>query len=101
MSTHVMIEYKTKPGRADELISRLGRVLPDALKHEGCGGVWVRMNQDDPTNVISLSQWTTRGHYEMYLAWRTERGDRESFEEMLTEPMAVRYFDEIDFAQRQ
>jgi quinol monooxygenase YgiN len=98
MSTHVLIENRTKPGRADELISRLGRVLPDALKHEGCDGVWVRRNRDDPTNVISLSQWTTRSHYERYLAWRTKSGVRESLEEMLTEPMAIRYFDEIGFA---
>jgi quinol monooxygenase YgiN len=99
LSVRVVIEYRTKPGRAEELTSRLGGVLPDVLKQEGCEGVWILRNQDDPTNVVTLSQWATRGHYERYLAWRTQRGDRRSFEEMLTGPMVIRYYDEVGVAR--
>ena len=100
MSTHVIIEYGTKPGRGDELVSRLGSVLSDVLKQEGCEGARILRNQDDPANVITQSQWATRGHYERYLAWRTQRGDRGSFEEMLTGPMVIRYYDEVGLARR-
>ena len=39
MSVHVMTEFKAKSERADDLISLLGRALPDSLKHDGCEGV--------------------------------------------------------------
>jgi quinol monooxygenase YgiN len=100
LSVHVIIEYRTKPGRAEELTTRLGGVLPDVLRQEGCEGVRILRNQGDPTNVITLSQWATRGHYERYLAWRTQRGDRVSFEEILDGPMAIRYYDEVGVARR-
>lgn len=36
MSTHVVTEFKTKPGRAEELVQILSHALPDSLAHDGC-----------------------------------------------------------------
>jgi quinol monooxygenase YgiN len=97
VSAHVITEFHAKAERADELVELLGQVLPDSLSHDGCEAISVQRNQDDRANVISLTQWATRGHYENYLAWRTETGSTATFDEMLTEPMSVRYFDEVRF----
>jgi hypothetical protein len=37
-------------------------------------------------------------HYDDYLAWRTENGYTARFDEMLSKPMLIRYFDEIPIA---
>ena len=50
--------------------------------------------------MVSFTQWATRRHYEEYLAWRTEAGLTDEIGEMLTEPMSIRYFDEIITATR-
>lgn len=97
MSVHVVTEFKAQPDQVDDLLALLGQVLPDSLTHDGCEGISIRRNQDDTSDVISLTQWATRGHYEAYLAWRTETGHTDTFHQMLTEPMSIRYYDEVDF----
>jgi hypothetical protein len=55
----------------------------------------MRSHQDDPTVLIGDTRWATRLDYDNYLAWRTESGYTAQFEEILAEPMTIRYFDEI------
>jgi len=95
MSVRVATELRTKPRPTDELVTVLSRVLPDSLRHEGCEAISLTKDQDDPTRIVSFTQWATRRHYEEYLAWRTEAGMTDEVGEMLTEPMSIRYFDEI------
>src|ERR1700690_1469182 len=95
MSTHVVTEFKTKPGRAEALVTILSEALPDSLAHQGCEAISLRRNQDDSTNIVSLTQWDSRRHYDEYLAWRTEAGLTDEIDDMLIEPMSIRYFDEL------
>jgi quinol monooxygenase YgiN len=95
MSVHVATEFKTKSHYADSLIAALAEALPDSLSHDGCEAISLRRDQDDPNHVVSFTQWTTRKHYEDYLAWRTEQGMTDDVGEMLTEPMTITYFDEV------
>jgi len=95
MSVHVATEFKTRNHYADGLIAALAEALPDSLSHDGCEAISLRRDQDDPNHVVSFTQWTTRKHYEDYLAWRTEQGMTDDVGEMLTEPMAITYFDEV------
>jgi len=54
ISTHVVTEFKTKPGRAEELVQILSHAQPDSLANDGCEGIALRRNQDDPTNIVGL-----------------------------------------------
>lgn len=45
---------------ADEHVDLLGRVLPDNLSHDGCEAISVERNQDDRSNVVSLTRWPVR-----------------------------------------
>jgi quinol monooxygenase YgiN len=55
MSTHVVTEFKTKPGRAEELVQILSHALPDSLAHHGCEGIALRRNQDDANSADCIS----------------------------------------------
>ena len=95
MSTYVATEFKTQPGRAEELVAALSQALPASLIHDGCQAISLRRNQDDPANIVSFTQWESRRHYDEYLDWRTEAGLTDELGAMLTEPMSIKYFDEI------
>jgi quinol monooxygenase YgiN len=95
MSTHVVNEFHAKPGRGDEVLALLLRLSPESRGRPGCEAISIRRNQDDPDNVIGDTRWATRQHS---LAWRTQNGYTARFDQMLSEPMLIRYFHEIPFA---
>jgi len=68
---------------------------PISRTRPGCEAISVRRNQDDPTNIIGDIRWATRRDYNEHLAWRTDSGYTVQFEEMLAQPMSIRYFDEV------
>lgn len=93
MTIYATNTFLTQPGRADELISTLRAVLPETLRHGGCEAITLLHDQDEPNSIVSLTQWSTREHYESYLAWRDGTGDTAMFREMLVRPMEVHYYD--------
>ena len=95
MSVNIITQFKTKPGRADELIALIRKVLPESLQQPGCEEVAIRQNQDEPDDVISAQKWTSRHHYESYMAWRTKNGVTAQFNDLLAGDMQVRYFNDI------
>ena len=46
-------------------------------------------NQDDLDNLIGDTRWTTRRHYDDYLAWRTVNGFTAAFDDLLERPMLI------------
>ncbi|MFC8826228.1 putative quinol monooxygenase [Streptomyces sp. NPDC057137] len=95
MSVQATNTFHTKPGRAAELIATLRQVLPDTLTHGGCEEIRLWRDQDHEDKVVSVTRWTTRGHYEEYLDWRGRQGDTAMFREMLIKDMEISYYDEV------
>jgi quinol monooxygenase YgiN len=95
MSTHVVTEFHARPGRGDDVEKLLLEILGESLEHQGCEVIRIVRDQDDADHVAGFTQWTERRDYENYLAWRTGRGFTGTFEAMLTEPLAIRYYDEV------
>jgi quinol monooxygenase YgiN len=95
MSTHVVNELHALPDHADDVLNLLIDLSPVSRTRPGCEAISVRRSQDDPTVLIGDTRWASREDYDNYLAWRTESGCTAQFEEMLAEPMTIRYFDEI------
>lgn len=96
MSVLVLLELAVKPERQDDTKADMARALPDTRTFEGCEGVTVHQNQDDPSTFVLVERWASRGHYDKYLAWREERGDLDNLRAMLTGPPSIRYFDNVD-----
>jgi quinol monooxygenase YgiN len=97
MSTFVINEFRAKPGRGSDVLGLLVALSSESAGRPGCEYISIRCNQDDADNVIGDSQWLTRSHYDDYLAWRTANGFTAQFDEMLAQPMMIRYFDEIPY----
>jgi hypothetical protein len=46
---------------------------------------------------MGITQWVARQDWHDYLAWRTANGFTATFDEMLVQPMMIRYWDEISY----
>lgn len=95
MSVNIITQFKTKPGRAGDLIALIRKLLAESLQQSGCEEVAIRQNQDEPDDIISAQKWASRHHYEAYMASRTKHGVTAQFDELLTGDMQVRYFNDI------
>jgi len=95
MSTHVVNEFHALPDRAEDVMNLLIELSPISRTRAGCEAISLRRNQDDPANIVGDTRWATRQDYDNYLAWRTESGYTAQFDEMLAQPMNIRYFDEV------
>jgi hypothetical protein len=97
MSTHVVTEFHAKPGRGDDVLPVFLELSPESRGRAGCEAISIRRNQRDPTTSWATPAGRRANHYEDYLAWRTQNGHTSRFDHMLSEPILIRYFDEIPF----
>src|SRR5689334_1481894 len=93
MTCIVILEVTAKKGTGMQLVEALRGLLPDTRNKDGCEGVEVTTNLDNPDNLVLVERWATRKHYENYLAWRQQRGDLDKLVAGLAEPPSIRYFD--------
>ena len=96
MACTVLLEVKAQEDKVDALKETFKGILGDTRAYEGCQGVVVRQQQDDPTVMVLIENWASREHYEKYFAWRQESGALAALGEMLAGPPNLRYFDEVD-----
>lgn len=96
MSVTVILEMQSKTESIDELKSTFESILLDTRNYDGCVGVQVIGNQDDPLNLVLLETWESREKYEKYLGWRTETGALDALGAMLSQPPSIRYYDNLD-----
>ncbi|HEX8800703.1 MAG TPA: nuclear transport factor 2 family protein [Terriglobales bacterium] len=94
MACNIITQFRTKPGRADDLIELIRKNLSESAHHSGCVKISIQQNQDDPNDVISNQSWETRKHYESYFAWRAEEGLAAEIQSLCAEPVSMRFFDE-------
>ncbi len=93
MTCQVIVEFKVKEDRLEDLPVFLRSVLADSRGYDGCVSINIVQNQDEPTAFAILEKWDTRGHYEKYLNWRTETGVLNEFADMIVGEPSFRYFD--------
>ena len=96
MACTVLLEIQVKPDQVDTIKQVFKDILGDTRAYDGCQGVEVTQNNDDPTNIVLVEKWDTRAHYEKYFAWRQETGAIDALGDMLAAPPSLRYFDPVD-----
>jgi quinol monooxygenase YgiN len=96
MSAIVLLEIQVKPEAVDEMKAFLKKILPDTRAYNGCQGLDIYGNVDDPGNLVFYERWDSRQHYEKYLAWRTETGVVDQLGAMLAAPPSIRYFERVE-----
>lgn len=96
MSVAVVLELQAQPDKLEELKATMKSLLPDTRAYDGCKGVTVHQDQDDPTRILVLETWISRPQYKKYFAWRTETGALAAVVALSAAPPSVRYFDDVD-----
>jgi len=96
MSVMVQLEANLKSEDVyDDFVAYGRSVLPDTRAYEGCEGLTINRNMDDPKNFSIVEQWETRAHYEKYLAWRGETGVLDKLGSFLSGPPNIRFFTNV------
>ncbi len=93
MSVLVLFDGNAKPGNGKDITNWLRDELHHTRGFDGCNGITIHSNQDNPDNMVFVENWDSRQQYEKYLAWRTERGDLEKWGGWLSGAPSIRYFD--------
>ena len=93
MTCIVIFEVTAKNGTGAQLVEVFRSILPVTRTKDGCEGVEVTTDVDNADSLLLVERWTTRKHYEDYLAWRQQRGDLDQLIEALAGPPSIRYFD--------
>lgn len=95
-TTVVILEMQAKPEAVDGLKAGLKELLPDTRAYDGCQGVDIYQDRDDPGHLVFYERWDSKEHYQKYLNWRTETGAMEQLGKALTGPPSIKYFDRVD-----
>jgi len=96
MAVTVLLEVKAKAGTGGDLVGVFKQILPDTRKFEGCIGVSVLQNQDDPDTLVLVEEWETKQNHEKYMGWRTETGLVDQLVAAIEGPPSIRYFGTAD-----
>ena len=96
MPCYVMHEFTLNPSITPAFREALREALPQTRNKDGCESLEVTINQDNPDNILLVMRWTTRKHYEAYLAWREANGDVKRFADMTVNGLQARFFDVSD-----
>jgi quinol monooxygenase YgiN len=95
MSINILTEFKTKPGRSEDLKNLLKVLMPESLHHGGAEEICIRQNQDDPNDIVSAQRWASRQIYLDYRKWRADGGTTARIQEMLSASITVRFFEDV------
>ena len=93
MPVSVLLEGVLKEGLVDEFVEICKSAYPVTRAYDGCQGINLTLNVDDPKNYVMTEIWDSKEHYEQYLAFRTEDGNVDAINAMSEECPVIRIFD--------
>jgi quinol monooxygenase YgiN len=96
MAIMVLLEGKAKAETVDRLKAALPKIFPVTRQYDGCRGITAYVGADDGRTIVFVEYWATKGHYERYLAWRTETGVIAELVSMLEAPPSIRHFEQVE-----
>jgi quinol monooxygenase YgiN len=80
--------------RFDEFVEYLRTALPDTRAFDGCEGVTVHRDLDEPNRIVMVERWASREHYVKYVEWRSTRGSL--IKQFQSEPSSFRRFADLE-----
>jgi quinol monooxygenase YgiN len=74
MATTTILDMRFKPEAVDDAQELLKRVLGETRTFDGCLGVKVIQDKDDPTHLIAIEEWESLEKDGAYREWRAGDG---------------------------
>ena len=96
MSVLVSLSVKAKPENREELKSWFKDEVDHTRDFEGCRGISIHVDQDNPNHLFVLGKWDSRQDHENYLSWRSAKGDVEKIAGWLDSEIVSNYLDSVD-----
>ena len=93
MDVSVLLEGVLKEGLVDEFVEICKGAYPVTRAYDGCQGINLTFNVDDPKNYVMTEVGDSKEHFEQYLAFRTENGTVDAITAMSEEGPVIRIFD--------
>ena len=95
MSILVLLSCEAPSDAIEAVKAKLDEILVDTRAFDGCEGVEVWQDQDDPTRIVVTEQWASRQQSDAYSAWRAGRVELDGFRPMLASPAIKRHYDKV------
>ncbi|MEV4418661.1 antibiotic biosynthesis monooxygenase family protein [Patulibacter sp. NPDC049589] len=74
MSVTAILDLHFKPEAVEQALEILTRALADTRAFDGCEGVTVVQDRDDPAHVVAVEQWASLEADARYREWRAGDG---------------------------
>jgi quinol monooxygenase YgiN len=74
MASTALLELRLKPDSLAEALPILHRILDETRAFDGCLGVTVLQDKDDPAHVVAIEEWESLEKDDAYRAWRAGDG---------------------------
>lgn len=89
-------EYNAQPDRADEFLAGLKRGMEIVRRAEGCRGVSVRRQIEDPNHFIAQIEWETLEHHtEKFRGSAPFQEYRAQIAGLYVDPIVARHYETV------
>jgi quinol monooxygenase YgiN len=92
MAITAFFEIRVRPETLDQGVhAELHKILSDTRAFEGCLGVEVLIDSDDPTHIVAVEKWASEEHDAAYRAWRAEDGKTNLGSYLVSPPVLTKF----------
>jgi quinol monooxygenase YgiN len=96
MPITVIADLALVPQQALTVVAKLQDILPETRAYDGCQGVRLLIDQDEPGHIVLVEEWDSRQDHARYMEWRRTSGTSPFGPEALAAPPHIGYFDSRD-----
>ena len=95
MAITVIIDFELKPEFTKEIIESFKTTLKETRAYDGCLGLSVLQDSENPNHIIFYEQWKTKEHQLRYIQWRVESGMMDKMGAVLASLPVTKYFESV------
>ena len=96
MTVVAHLDLRLQPADLAKSYQLLGQILADTRAFDGCLGVDVLIDRDDPAHVVAHERWVSIEHDAAYRAWRATEAGASTLGSVLAGPPTLTIFTVAD-----
>jgi quinol monooxygenase YgiN len=85
----VTLIFNFRPEAVEPFCAALPDMLKETSKRPGFRSIRIVRRPEEPNQVLFIEHWDNAEAYQGYVAWRTERGEMDGLDAVLTGPMQL------------